>query len=129
MPFTFKLSNRLARIRSSAFVLSAAAAFACEPADRALSSPSAPNFVTSTGNPVAVTDLAVTAVSDTSLVVSFTEVDDGLGGPPSYDVRFADSPSSWGSPTSLTPSCDSPISGTPTAPTRSRRVVDLIYGT
>ena len=49
------------------------------------------------GSPGTVSDLTVTAMTDTSATLGFTEVDDGTGKPASYDVRSAVSPISWGS--------------------------------
>lgn len=65
MPFTFKLSKRLALMKSSALALTAAAAFACAPKDQSVSGPTEPSFVlSSSNNPGTVADLQVTAVSE-----------------------------------------------------------------
>src|SRR5690349_2857275 len=98
MPYLFKLAQRVARLRSRTLILGVAAvAAACESRDPTLNGPTHhPSFATSNGAPAGVTDLAVTAVSDTSATLSFTEVDDGLGAPASYDIRFMPSPISWG---------------------------------
>src|SRR2546428_9287809 len=112
MPFTFKLSKRLARLKPRAVILALVALFACDQADRLLTSPSHPSFNTSSGNPDGVTDLAVAAASDTSITLSFTEVDDGIGAPASYDVRYVVGPSiSWGSstPSVKDGSCATPV--------------------
>jgi hypothetical protein len=45
--------------------------------------------------PGAVTDLEVVDATENSVVLSFTEVDDGAGGPARYDVRFIESPMGW----------------------------------
>src|SRR2546422_920038 len=114
MPFTFKLSKRLARLKPRAVILALAALVACDQADRLLTSPSHPSFNTSSGNPDGVTDLAVAAASDTSITLSFTEVDDGIGAPASYDVRYVVGPSiSWGSstPSVKDGSCATPVAG------------------
>ena len=80
MPYLFKLSRRVARLRTHSLVLAAAAILgACESTDPALSGPgfTHPSFATATGLPAGVTDLAVAATTDTSATLSFTEVDDG----------------------------------------------------
>src|SRR2546425_6482801 len=115
MPFTFKLSKRLARLKPRAVILALAALVACDQADRLLTSHSHPSFNTSSGNPDGVTDLAVAAASDTSITLSLTEVDDGIGAPASYDVRYVVGPSiSWGSstPSVKDGSCATPVAGT-----------------
>src|SRR2546427_6861399 len=114
MPFTFKLSKRLARLKPRAVILALVVLFACDQADRSLTSPSHPSFNTSSGNPDGVADLAVAAASDTSITLSFTEVDDGIGTPASYDVRYVVGPSiSWGSstPSVKDGSCATPVAG------------------
>src|SRR2546423_1910362 len=89
MPFLFKLSNRVARMRSSALLLAVAATLAaCEAGDpSSLSAPTHPSFVTSTGAPAAVTDLVAAAMTDSSATLTFTDVDDGTVAPASYDIR------------------------------------------
>ncbi|PYO80971.1 MAG: hypothetical protein DMD65_14145, partial [Gemmatimonadetes bacterium] len=132
MPFTFKLSKRLARLKPRAVILALAALVACDQADRSLTSPSHPSFNTSSGNPDGVTDLAVAAASDTSITLSFTEVDDGIGAPASYDVRYVVGPSiSWGSstPSVKDGSCATPVAGTAIGSTRTCTVLGLTAGT
>ena len=132
MPFTFKLSKRLARLKPRAVILALAALVACDQADRLLTSPSHPSFNTSSGNPDGVTDLAVAAASDTSITLSFTEVDDGIGAPASYDVRYVVGPSiSWGSstPSVKDGSCATPVAGTAIGSTRTCTVLGLTAGT
>src|SRR5712691_6432970 len=113
MPFTFKLSKRLALMKAYALALAAAAAFACEPRDQPLTGPTQPDFAsTSSVHPGTVSDLRVTAASDTSVTLAFTEVDDGTGQPASYDIRLAAGALSWGSATDVTRgSCASPVVG------------------
>src|SRR2546425_6128641 len=123
MPFTFKLSKRLARLKPRAVILALAALVACDQADRLLTSHSHPSFNTSSGNPDGVTDLAVAAASDTSITLSFTEVDDGIGAPASYDVRYVVGPSiSWGSstPSVKDGSCATPVAGAAVGAARAR---------
>ena len=132
MPFTFKLSKRLARLKPRAVILALAALVACDQADRSLTSPSHPSFDTNSGNPDGVADLAVAAASDTSIALSFTEVDDGIGAPASYDVRYVVGPSlSWGSgvPSVARGTCAAPVAGTAIGSTRTCTVLGLTAGT
>jgi uncharacterized protein YjdB len=46
--------------------------------------------------PGTVNDLAVDSVTDSSVVLVFTEVADGMGRPAQYDVRYAPTPIAWG---------------------------------
>ena len=63
--------------------------------------------------PSTVTDLAVSAVGDTAVTLTFTQVDDGTGQPASYDIRFAPTPINWGSAPSVTRgTCATPLAGT-----------------
>jgi hypothetical protein len=56
-----------------------------------------------------VTDLSVSAVTDSSLTVRWTEVGDGEGGVATYGVRYNEPPLDWGT---ATPICGSTLSGT-----------------
>jgi uncharacterized protein YjdB len=72
---------------------------------------------TSTGTtidpPATVSDLSVVAMTDASVTLSFTQVDDGLGQPANYDLRYSAAPMSWGSAASTANgTCSTPISGT-----------------
>ena len=72
---------------------------------------------TSTGTtidpPATVSDLSVVAMTDASVTLSFTQVDDGLGQPANYDVRYSAAPMSWGSAASTANgTCSTPIAGT-----------------
>src|SRR5213080_4581855 len=125
MPYLFKLSKRVARTRSRALILAAAAAFACEPTDP-MNGPAHPSYATIDGRPTPVADLTVSAVTDTSATLSFTEVDDGAGNPASYDVRYALTPISWGSaPSVARGNCAVPVSGSAIGARRSCTVVGL----
>jgi len=76
--------------------------------------------------PGTVTDLAVSAVTDTSVTLSFTEIADGAGLPARYDVRFARAPIAWGSATSVTRgSCRVPLAGATIGARRTCRVLGL----
>jgi len=64
------------------------------------------------GSPGTVTDLAVDEVTQNSVTLSFTEVDDGLGQPARYVVRFAEAPIDWGSAADVTEgTCSTPVFG------------------
>ena len=88
---------------------------ACEGRDKPLAPPS-PLTVPGgglPGSPGTVTDLAVDAVTPNSATLSFTEVDDGLGQPARYVVRFAEPPIEYGSAQDVTEgTCATPVSGT-----------------
>ena len=133
MPYLFKLSQRVARLRTRAVLVGAAACFAaCETSDlSSLNSPVHPNFATSTGAPAQVTDLAATAMTDTSATLSFTEVDNGLGAPASYDIRVAPTPLVWGgtAPSVKQGTCATPVAGTAIGAKRICTVLGLTTGT
>jgi len=64
------------------------------------------------GFPGTVTDLAVDEVTQNSVTLSFTEVDDGLGQPARYVVRYAAPPIEWGSAAAVTEgTCVTPVFG------------------
>ena len=67
------------------------------------------------GFPGTVTDLAVDEVTPTSATLSFTEVDDGLGQPASYVMRYATPPIEWASAHDV-------IEGTCAAPVRGKEI-------
>ena len=76
--------------------------------------------------PSAVSDLAVASATDSSVTLSFTEVNDGSGRPASYEVRFNAGTLSWGSGTSVTNgSCKVPVSGTTMGAKRTCTVLGL----
>src|SRR6059058_668788 len=134
MPYLFKLSRRVARLRTHSLVLAAAAILgACESSDPALSGPglTRPSFATATGLPAGVTDLAVAAVTDSSATLTFTEVDDGTGTPASYDIRLAPSPLVWGGsvPSVKRGTCATPVAGTAIGARRACTVLGLTTGT
>src|SRR5690242_9553104 len=63
-------------------------------------------------SPATVTDLGISAVTDSSVTLSFTEVTDGTGSPASYDVRYAVGTISWGSATEVSRgTCATPVAG------------------
>src|SRR2546426_317388 len=125
MPYLFKLSRRGARTRSRALTLAAAAALACEPTDP-MNGPAHPSYATNDGRPAPRADLTVSAVTDPSATLSFTEVDDGTGNSASYDVRYALTPISWGSaPSVARGSCAVPVAGGAIGARRSCTVLGL----
>src|SRR6266576_2820088 len=64
------------------------------------------------GFPGTVTDLAVVEVTRTAATRSFTELNDGLGQPARYVVRFAEPPIEWGSARDVTEgTCARPVIG------------------
>jgi N-acetylneuraminic acid mutarotase len=64
------------------------------------------------GSPGTVSDLAVAEVTPNSATLSFTEVDDGLGQPAQYVVRFAAPPIDWGSAREVAEgTCSKPVVG------------------
>ena len=70
MPFTFKLSKRLAQMRSALVLAVATAVVQCDAADRFVSDPSAPSrpsFATSTALPALVADLVASQVEPVQL--------------------------------------------------------------
>src|SRR3989442_445051 len=97
-----------------AAVLTAPAGFESGPRDQSVTGPTPPTLlISSSNNPDTVTDLEVTALSDTSVTLSFTEVDDGTAQPARYDVRYAAGAISWGSaPPVSQGSCAAPVAGT-----------------
>jgi len=76
--------------------------------------------------PGAVTDLAVGGTTDTTVTLTFTEVNDGTGLPASYEVRFAAAPLSWGSALNVAQgTCKTPINGTAIGTQRACKVRGL----
>jgi hypothetical protein len=64
-------------------------------------------------SPGTVTDLTVDEVTQNSVTLSFTEVDDGLGQPARYVVRYAEPTIEWSSARDVTEgTCATPVSGT-----------------
>ena len=79
--------------------------------------------------PGTVGDLAVTAVTDSSVTLRFTEVDGGTGVPASYDIRYATgSTLSWGSNTASVSrgTCATPVAGTAIGASRTCTVLGLV---
>jgi uncharacterized protein YjdB len=68
---------------------------------------------TTSNPPGTVSDLSVSATSDVSATLTFTQVDDGRGQAASYDARYAVAPMEWGSASnSSSGTCTAPIAGT-----------------
>jgi hypothetical protein len=77
-----------------------------------------------------VNDLAVASVTDSSVTLSFTEVDDGTGQPASYDVRWAAGTIDWPqAPSVARGSCAVPVAGRTIGATRTCRILDLLAAT
>jgi uncharacterized protein YjdB len=78
------------------------------------------------GHPGAVSDLAVGATTEVSVMLSFTQVDDGMGQPARYDVRYSVGSMSWSSGTSAAiGTCAAPVAGTRVGSTLSCTVLGL----
>ncbi len=81
-------------------------------------------------NPGTVTNLSTTAATDTSVTLSFTEVNDGTGLPASYDIRFAAGSMGWGSAaTAARGTCAAPMAGTTIGATRTCTLLGLAAST
>lgn len=87
------------------------------------------------GKPKTVTDLRVVIASstNTSMTLRFTEVDNGIGLPADYDIRYIASPLNhwwWGSGTSVKRgTCTSPLKGIKVGASRTCTVTGLTPGT
>jgi uncharacterized protein YjdB len=80
--------------------------------------------------PGTVTDLAVDAVTDSSVSLTFTEVDDGSGRPAAYDVRYAATPIAWGRATMASQgTCATPLKGAAVGAKRRCTVLGLAAST
>lgn len=80
--------------------------------------------------PGTVHDLATTAVTDSSVTLSFTEVNDGTGQPAKYDVRYAAGALSWGGAKSVARgTCATPLRGAVVGAKRTCSVLGLASGT
>ena len=130
MPFAFKLFHRLSRTRWAFISLSLAAVFACE---HPITDPSQSAVDFRRANhikPGQVTDLAVTATSDSGVTLTFTEVTDGVGQPANYDVREATDTFSWAAATSVTlGTCATTMAGVAVGAQRDCSVLGLTPGT
>lgn len=80
--------------------------------------------------PSAVADLAVATTTDSSVNLTFTEVNDGSGAPASYEIRLAPGTLSWGSAAPVVSgSCSTPLAGTSIGTRRTCTVGGLTAGT
>jgi uncharacterized protein YjdB len=80
-------------------------------------------------NPGAVTNLAVAGVTDTSVTLAFTELNDGTSKPASYDIRWAPGMLSWGSASDATKgTCAGTLAGTAIGARRSCTILGLTPG-
>src|SRR5262245_44253962 len=98
MAYMSKLAHRLARIRRIAGVALAAAGLAycnrAEPLSNSVESNPDIQEQSQALQPSEVTDLAAVGTSDSSVSLSFTDVDDGAGQPARYEIRYAESAAS-----------------------------------
>src|SRR6266516_1291465 len=93
----------------------------------ALITVTAPVVVT---NPAQVTDLAVASVTDTSMTLSFLQVDDGTGQPASYIVKYGVGTLAWSTGLAVTRgTCVTPVVGTAIGTTSSCTVLGLTPAT
>src|SRR4051812_27668763 len=76
-------------------------------------------------HPTAVSDLTVAGTTEVSVTLSFTQVDDGMGQPAHYEVRYSVGPMSWGSATPAGGSCAAPVAGTAVGSSLSCSVLGL----
>src|SRR2546425_1586027 len=80
--------------------------------------------------PGTVTDLTVSAATDSTLTLSFTEVSDGTGVPANYDIRWAAGSISWPTAADVTRgSCSVPMAGTAIGARRNCTGLGLTSGT
>lgn len=80
--------------------------------------------------PGAVSDLATSAATDSSVVLTFTEVSDGTGAPAGYEVRYAAGTISWGTAApAVSGTCGTPLAGSSIGNKRSCTVTGLTAGT
>ncbi|MGH7589801.1 MAG: fibronectin type III domain-containing protein, partial [Gemmatimonadales bacterium] len=111
-------------------VLVAASLVSCNQGDQLPGAPSGPAHSSAATGIGIVSDLRVTATTDSSVTLTFTEVTDGTGLPAGYDVRFATAPLSWGSAAEATRgSCASPLAGIRIGAARSCTVLGLAAAT
>src|SRR6266550_3005606 len=93
----------------------------------ALITVTAPVVVT---DPAQVTDLAVANVTDTSVTLSFLQVDDGTGQPASYIVKYTVGTLAWSTGLAVTRgTCVTPVVGTAIGTNRSCTVLGLTPAT
>ncbi len=86
--------------------------------------------VTAATKPGKVTDLAVSAVSDTSVTLTFMEVSSGTGQPASYDLRWRKGTFNWSSAADVARgSCKVVLAGTAIGAKRNCTVLGLARGT
>jgi hypothetical protein len=85
-----------------------------------------PSATIETPNPGTVADLAVGSATDVAVTLSFTQVDNGMGQPASYDVRYVAGPMSWSSASpAASGTCAAPLAGTGVSGTLSCTILGL----
>src|SRR6266576_3036035 len=81
-------------------------------------------------NPASVTDLAVASVTDTSVTLSFHQVDDGTGQAASYIVKYGVGTLTWSTGLAVTRgTCVTPVAGTAIGASSSCTVLGLTSAT
>lgn len=81
--------------------------------------------------PATVSDLAAAPKGSGGMVLTFTEVSDGLGQPANYEIRYAAGPINWGSATAAGQggTCASPVAGAAVGAVRTCTVAGLSAST
>jgi hypothetical protein len=73
-----------------------------------------------------VSDLRVTVINATDMTLTFTEVQNGIGAPATYDVRLATPTIDWGAALAVTSgTCSTPVAGTTVGASKSCTVTGL----
>jgi len=120
----------VATVNSSGLVTAVAAGSAMMTATSEGVKGTATVTVTAATKPGKVTDLAVSAVFDTSVTLTFTEVSSGAGQPASYDVRWRKGTFNWSSATDVgRGTCKVVLTGSAIGAKRSCTVLGLARGT
>jgi hypothetical protein len=115
MPSIFVLANRIAN--RSAWLALLPTLIVCS-GDKSTGTTETP--------PGTVSDLSVSAIANTSVTLTFTQVDDGTGQAANYDVRYAVAPMSWGSANSTASgTCATPVAGTGVGSTLTCSILGL----
>ena len=114
MAYLSRLTKRLALTWAPAATLVVLAACASDaPTSAQLIDAAARRRPSPATAPGTVTDLRVSAVTDSSATLTFKQVSDGAGKPASYDIRYSLAPISWGGATRVAAgTCASPLAGT-----------------
>lgn len=118
------------RATSALLLLAWLALPACQIAERTPTGDDPPDDPPDAVNPGVVSDFALAGVSDSSVTLSFTEVDNGAGQPASYEIRRQNGAISWGSAAGVSQgTCATPVAGTAIGAQRSCTVLGLAAAT